>query len=51
VRKVMPAVTVVEGQVVVQSRVNLTLSVDHRVASGKYAAEFLGAIVQELECL
>ena len=29
----------------------LTLSVDHRVASGKYAAEFLGAIVRELECL
>ncbi len=51
VGKVMPAVTVVEGQVVVQNRVNLTLAVDHRVASGKYAAEFLGAIVQELECL
>ncbi len=51
VGKVMPAVTVVEGQIVVQDRVNLTLSVDHRVASGKYAAEFLGAIVQELECL
>jgi len=51
VGKVMPVVKVVEGQVVVQNRVNLTLSVDHRVASGKYAAEFLGAIVQELECL
>jgi len=51
VGKVMPAVTVVEGRVVVQNRVNLTLSVDHRVASGKYAAEFLGAIVRELECL
>jgi len=51
VGKVMPVVTVAEGQVVVQNRVNLTLSVDHRVASGKYAAEFLGAIVQELERL
>ncbi len=51
VGKVMPVVTVVDGQVVVQHRVNLTLSVDHRVASGKYAAEFLGAVVRELECL
>jgi pyruvate dehydrogenase E2 component (dihydrolipoamide acetyltransferase) len=51
VGKVMPAVTVVEGQIVVQNRVNLTLSVDHRVASGKYAAEFLRAIVRELESL
>ena len=51
VGKVMPVVTVVDGQVAVQNRVNLTLSVDHRVASGKYAARFLGAIVQELESL
>ena len=51
VGKVMPAVTVVDGQAVVQNRVNLTLSVDHRVACGKYAAEFLGAIVRELESI
>jgi len=51
VGRVMPVVTVVEGRIAVQNRVNLTLSVDHRVASGKYAAEFLGAIVVELECL
>jgi len=51
VGKVLPVVTVVEGQVVVQNRVKLTLSVDHRVANGKYAAEFLGAIVQGLESL
>jgi pyruvate dehydrogenase E2 component (dihydrolipoamide acetyltransferase) len=51
VGKVMPIVTVVEGQIAVQSRVNLTLSVDHRVASGKYAAEFLREIVRELEGL
>ena len=51
VGKVMPVVTVVDGQVAVQERVNLTLSVDHRVASGKYAAGFLGAIVKELESL
>jgi pyruvate dehydrogenase E2 component (dihydrolipoamide acetyltransferase) len=51
VGKVIPVVTVVEGRVAVQERVNLTLSVDHRVVSGKYAAGFLGAIVEELESL
>lgn len=51
VGKVMPTVTVVEGQIAVQDRVNLTLAVDHRVTSGKYAAEFLEAIVRELESL
>jgi pyruvate dehydrogenase E2 component (dihydrolipoamide acetyltransferase) len=30
-------------------RVSLTLSVDHRVVNGKYAADFLAAIVQEIE--
>jgi pyruvate dehydrogenase E2 component (dihydrolipoamide acetyltransferase) len=49
VGKVMPVVTVVEGQIVVQKRVNLTLSVDHRVASGTYAAGFLAAIVEHVE--
>jgi pyruvate dehydrogenase E2 component (dihydrolipoamide acetyltransferase) len=46
---IMPVVIVIEGQVAIQQRVNLTLSVDHRVASGKYAAQFLAAIVRELE--
>jgi pyruvate dehydrogenase E2 component (dihydrolipoamide acetyltransferase) len=49
VGKVNPVVTVVEGQIVVQKRVNLTFSVDHRVASGKYAAGFLGMVVELLE--
>jgi pyruvate dehydrogenase E2 component (dihydrolipoamide acetyltransferase) len=49
VGKVMPQVCLIDGQFAVQQRVSLTLSVDHRIASGKYAAEFLGAIVQELE--
>jgi pyruvate dehydrogenase E2 component (dihydrolipoamide acetyltransferase) len=49
VGKIMPVVTVDEGRIAVQNRVNLTLSVDHRVASGKYAAEFLRAVVRELE--
>jgi pyruvate/2-oxoglutarate dehydrogenase complex dihydrolipoamide acyltransferase (E2) component len=34
---------------VVEPRVALTLSVDHRVVSGRYAAEFLAAIVDALE--
>ena len=51
VGKIMPVVTMVDGQVAVRNRVNLTLSADHRIVSGKYAARFLGAIVQELESL
>jgi len=35
----------------VQQRMSLTLSVDHRVVNGKYAAQFLAAIVQEIESL
>lgn len=34
---------------VAQDRLSLTLSVDHRVASGRYAADFLQAIVGHLE--
>ncbi len=49
VGKVMPVVAAVQGMIAIQDRVNLTLSVDHRVASGKYAAEFLAAIARELE--
>jgi pyruvate dehydrogenase E2 component (dihydrolipoamide acetyltransferase) len=51
VGKIMPVATAVDGQVAVRSRVNLTLSADHRIVSGKYAARFLAAIVQELESL
>jgi pyruvate dehydrogenase E2 component (dihydrolipoamide acetyltransferase) len=39
------------GQVGIQPRCILTLSVDHRVASGKYAGQFLEEIVRELETL
>jgi pyruvate dehydrogenase E2 component (dihydrolipoamide acetyltransferase) len=38
-----------DGSIVVQQRCRLTLCVDHRVCSGKYAGDFLGAIVKELE--
>jgi len=47
--KVAPAPVVVDGQIVARNRAVLTLSVDHRVVSGKYAAEFLDAIVDELQ--
>ncbi len=49
--KVAPAAAVEGGQVVIQDRVSLTLSVDHRVVNGRYAAEFLQAVVAELEAL
>ncbi|MCU0959110.1 MAG: 2-oxo acid dehydrogenase subunit E2 [Pirellulaceae bacterium] len=39
------------GELGVQHRGTLTLSVDHRIASGKYAAAFLEAIVTELEAM
>jgi pyruvate dehydrogenase E2 component (dihydrolipoamide acetyltransferase) len=47
--KIGPVVVAVDGQAVIQQRVNLTLSVDHRVVNGRYAAEFLQCIVSELE--
>lgn len=47
--KIAPTVVVQEGQVVIQNRVSLTLSVDHRIVNGKYAADFLSAIIREIE--
>jgi pyruvate dehydrogenase E2 component (dihydrolipoamide acetyltransferase) len=38
-----------DGRIAIQPRATLTLAVDHRVVSGKYAGDFLGAIVNELE--
>ncbi len=46
-----PVAVVREGAVVAQTRLTLTLSADHRVVNGKYAAGFLDAVVQELESL
>ena len=40
-----------DGQIAVELRCTLTLSVDHRVASGKYAGDFLGTIIKELEAM
>jgi pyruvate dehydrogenase E2 component (dihydrolipoamide acetyltransferase) len=47
--KIGPVPIVQEGRVAVQQRVTLTLSADHRVINGKYAAEFLAAIIREIE--
>jgi pyruvate dehydrogenase E2 component (dihydrolipoamide acetyltransferase) len=47
--KVSPVVVAVDGQITIQQRVSLTLSVDHRVVNGRYAANFLQAVVTELE--
>lgn len=46
---IRPVVVPRGDAVAVEQRVTLTLSVDHRVVSGRYAAEFLAAIVDALE--
>ena len=52
VGRVMPVpVARDDGQIAVQQRCTLTLSVDHRIVSGRYAGDFLAAIVKELESL
>jgi pyruvate dehydrogenase E2 component (dihydrolipoamide acetyltransferase) len=51
VGKAAPVPAVVDGKVVAQTRLSLTLSADHRIVSGKYAAQFLDEIVRELEAL
>ncbi len=40
-----------DGRVGVQQRGQLTLCIDHRVASGHYAGRFLGELVKELEAI
>jgi pyruvate dehydrogenase E2 component (dihydrolipoamide acetyltransferase) len=48
--RVMAAVTAVSAQqIAIQQRVSLSLSADHRVINGKYAARFLSKLVWELE--
>jgi pyruvate dehydrogenase E2 component (dihydrolipoamide acetyltransferase) len=45
----LQSVVQADGRIGVEPRCTLTLSVDHRIVSGKYAGDFLGAIVKELE--
>jgi len=47
--KIKPQVVARDGTIAVERRATLVLSVDHRVANGAYAAEFLSAVVEELE--
>ena len=49
--KIAPAVCAEGDQVVVRPRVTLTLSADHRIVNGKYAASFLRCIVDQLESI
>ncbi len=49
--KIAPVVVPADQNIVIQQRVQLTLSVDHRVANGKYAAKFLSKVVTEIESL
>lgn len=49
--RIAPAAHVHNGSIIIQQRVMLTLSVDHRVVSGKYASAFLQRIVTELEAM
>jgi len=49
--KVAPVVVARDNWISVQKRVSLTLSVDHRIVNGKYAARFFSRIVTELESL
>jgi pyruvate dehydrogenase E2 component (dihydrolipoamide acetyltransferase) len=51
VGKVAPQVVPINGQVAIQNRVALTLSVDHRIVNGRYAADFLAKVVSELEAI
>jgi len=49
VGKIEPKPVVADTQIVIQKRVTLVLSVDHRLVNGRYAADFLSKIVLELE--
>jgi pyruvate dehydrogenase E2 component (dihydrolipoamide acetyltransferase) len=49
--QIKPKVVVVNGEIITQKRVQLSLSVDHRIANGRYAANFFNAIINELEAL
>lgn len=46
---IRPVVVAEGGGYTAQPRVTLTLSVDHRVVNGKYAATFLTALIKEIE--
>ena len=47
--KIMDKLVPVDGKIEERKIMNLTLSVDHRIANGAYAAKFLSCIVELLE--
>jgi pyruvate dehydrogenase E2 component (dihydrolipoamide acetyltransferase) len=47
--KIAPAPVVIDGQIAIQNRVALTLAADHRIINGHYAAQFLAALIREIE--
>ncbi len=49
--KVAPVPCVIGDRIVARNQVKLTLSIDHRIVSGKYAADFLNAIVEEIQSI
>ena len=49
--RIAPQPVVVDGEIVARRQVTLTLSADHRVVNGKYAAQFLEAVAANLESL
>ena len=49
VGRTQPTPAVVDGQVAIRPLAKMTLSVDHRVANGRYAAKYLGRLKKLLE--
>jgi len=49
--KIAPVPCVVDNELAIRNQVKLSLSIDHRVVSGKYAANFLRALVKEIETI
>lgn len=49
--RIAPTVWPQDGQIIIQQRVSLSLSADHRVVNGKYAARFLSRVIHEIETM
>jgi pyruvate dehydrogenase E2 component (dihydrolipoamide acetyltransferase) len=47
--RIAPQATVVDSALAIQHRASLTLAVDHRIVNGRYAADFLVNVVEEIE--
>lgn len=47
--KIAPTPVVQDGQIVIAEMADVTLSVDHRIVNGKYAANFLSEVIDNIE--